>query len=203
MAESKIPLMEDDVEIIKKLGNKPGSENKLQTSELKSKFDEGSVLLKTHLNKVIGILNTMLGSSGSLLSGGNMMGALNMNGYRLFGISNPTDWNHAANKKYVDDAVETVEEYVDGKHLEASVSLPASGWSDAAPYTQAVNVDGITANDKPHYGVVYSGDTAAQLAQKEAFAAVDDLETGEGAVTFTCFEDKPETDLTVQLEVNR
>ena len=102
MAESKIPLMEDDVEIIKKLGNKPGSENKLQTPELKSKFDEGSVLLKAHLNKVIGILNTLLGSAGGLLDGGNMMGALNMNGYRLFGISNPTDWNHAANKGYVD-----------------------------------------------------------------------------------------------------
>ena len=102
MAESKIPLMEDDVEIIKKLGNKPGSENKLQTPELKSKFDEGSVLLKAHLNKVIGILNTLLGSAGGLLDGGNMMGALNMNGYRLFGISNPTDWDHAANKGYVD-----------------------------------------------------------------------------------------------------
>lgn len=203
MAESKIPLMEDDVEIIKKLGNKPGSENKLQTSELKSKFDEGSVLLKTHLNKVIGILNTLLGSTGGLLDGGNMMGALNMNGYRLFGIIAPTEWNHAANKKYIDDAVETVEEYVDGKHLEASVSLPASGWSDAAPYTQTVNVDGITASDKPHYSVVYSGDTAAQLAQKEAFSVVDDLETGEGTVTFTCFEDKPETNITVQLEVNR
>ena len=33
--------------------------------------------------------------------------------------------------------------------------------------------------------------------------AVDDLDSAAGSVTFTCFEDKPGIDLTIQLEVNR
>ena len=189
MAESKIPLMEDDVEIIKKLGNKPGSENKLQTPELKSKFDEGSVLLKAHLNKVIGILNTLLGSAGGLLDGGNMMGALNMNGYRLFGISNPTDWNHAVNKGYVDTVI-------------VPKTLTASGWvGDSAPYTQTVAVDGITDGRRCMVYPAYGDDTTANLAMREACACVSYAKRNGQNVIFTCLEDKPTVDIDVVLEV--
>lgn len=190
MAESKIPLMEDDVEIIKKLGNKPGSENKLQTPELKSKFDEGSVLLKAHLNKVIGILNTLLGSAGGLLDGGNMMGALNMNGYRLFGISNPTDWNHAANKGYVDTVI-------------VPKTLTASGWvGDSAPYTQTVAVDGITDGRRARVYPAYGGvNIDTDLAMREACAAVSYAKRDGQNVIFTCLEDKPGVDIPVMVEV--
>ena len=81
-----------------------------------------------------------------------------------------------------------------------TVQLTAAGWSAEAPYTQTVTLDGILATDQPHYGVVY---TAAWEAEKEAFAVVDDLDTAENSLTFTCYEEKPEADLTIQLEVNR
>ena len=188
MAESKIPLMEDDVEIIKKLGNKPGSENKLQTPELKSKFDEGSVLLKAHLNKVIGILNTLLGSAGGLLDGGNMMGALNMNGYRLFGISNPTDWNHAANKGYVDTVI-------------VPKTLTASGWvGDSAPYTQTVAVDGLTDGRRAMVYPAYGEDPDANLALAKACAMVSFASRDGDTITITCLEDKPGVDIPVMVE---
>ena len=92
-------------------------------------------------------------------------------------------------------------EYVDSLHFFAGVVLPASGWSDAAPYTQTVSVSSILGTDRPIWGVMYSANNA--IAEKEAFALVDDLDTADGIVTFTCFEDKPEVDLTIQLEVNR
>ena len=89
-------------------------------------------------------------------------------------------------------------------HSILSISLSAGAWlGDSAPYTQTIRVEGILETDTPHYGVAYSIDTTTALAQKEAFAMVDDLDTADGSVKFTCFEEKPEVDLTVQLEVNR
>ncbi len=85
-----------------------------------------------------------------------------------------------------------------------TVRLYASDWTgDSAPYTQEVSVEGITANDCPHYGVVYSEDFDTKVSEKESFAKVDDLETADGKVTFYCFEDKPDVSLNIQMEVLR
>lgn len=108
-------------------------------------------------------------------------------------VQAPTEDSNPATKGYVDDAIAHT-------HMTDTVSLPASGWSANAPYVQTVAVDGILATDQPHYGVVYSENWEAE---KAAFAAVDDLDSANGSVTFTCFEEKPEADLTIQLEVNR
>lgn len=118
-------------------------------------------------------------------SGGAMTGPLT--------VLTPTEDGHAASKGYVDT-------YVGSKHVSGQVTLPASGWSASAPYTQSVALEGILAADCPHYGVVYSGNWEAE---KEAFSLVDKLETGENTLTFTCYEEKPECDLILQLEVNR
>lgn len=86
----------------------------------------------------------------------------------------------------------------------ATIVLPANGWSGAAaPYTQTVQVEGILETDQPHYGVIYSADSGTAKAEKEAFAMVDDLDTAAGSVVFTCFEEAPAINLTIQLEVNR
>ena len=98
------------------------------------------------------------------------------------------------------DALTGAKDYTDSKHMTAEVTLLASGWSDAAPYSQTVAVQGILATDQPHYGVVYSENWEAE---KEAFALVDELDTSDGSVTFTCYEEKPGADLTIQMEVNR
>ena len=126
-------------------------------------------------------------------TGGVMTGPIAMGGSRVTGLVEPEDAGDGATKGYVD-----------GKHFIATVSLPAAGWAgDAAPYTQTVAVPGILETDRPHYGVIYSGTAEEKGLQKEGFALVDDLDTGSDSVMFTCLEEKPEADLTVQLEVNR
>ena len=121
-------------------------------------------------------------------SGGVMSGAL--------AVLAPTQDNHPATRKYVNDLASNL-------YLATRVTLSAEGWTGDGPYTQSVAVEGMRYTDRPHYGVRYSEDLTTALAEKEAFALVDDLDSGDGSVTFTCFEEKPGVDLTVQLEVNR
>lgn len=106
----------------------------------------------------------------------------------------------------IDSKVQTLEsDMTDVKSKLArhpSLTLYAASWAGEGPYTQTVALSGITENDRPHWSIVYSEDPETRLAEKEAFAMVDDLETFDGTVTFTCFEDKPEIDLDIQLEVN-
>lgn len=142
------------------------------------------------------------------LKGGTMGGTLDMNENILKGIPTPTEKDHAVNKEYAEfkaeEALNDAKKYSDEKHQEPSAVLTAAGWiGDTAPYTQTVAVEGILATDEPHYAVVYSGELDNKLNQKEAFSLIDDLETADGSITFTCLEEKPEIDLTIQMEVNR
>jgi hypothetical protein len=206
-----IPKLETDVQIVSKIPNYPGSEGGLSPDAFKAKFDEAPQIIKDYINKILipemdktvdvqALLNGILDASltqaekaaqakavGDALngklskSGGNMTGAMT--------VLEPAEDANPATKKYVDNM-----------HMAAEVTLLASGWSDAAPYTQTIAVEGILATDQPHYGVVYSHNWEAE---KEAFSAVDELDTADGSVTFTCYEEKPGADLTIQMEVNR
>lgn len=114
-------------------------------------------------------------------SGGTMTGPVT--------VLEPQQANHPATK-----------DYVDSKRLGFTLNLPAAGWTGEGPFTQTLPLAGILATDVPHYGILYSDNWAAE---KEAFAMVDELDTADGSVTFTCYEDKPEANLSIQMEVNR
>lgn len=127
-------------------------------------------------------------------TGGTMTGDIAMSGTRVTGLGDPVEAGDAVNKKYVDDK----------KKIFPPVVLTANGWAgDAAPYTQTVQVEGITVNDDPDYWLVYSGTNDEMIAQKEAFAVIDRLTTADGSITVTCFEDMPEVDITIGMEVHR
>lgn len=123
-------------------------------------------------------------------TGGTMTGDIAMNGKRVTGLADPVEDGDAANKGYVD-----------GTELRAT--LPASGWSASEPYTQTVAVAGITVDDDPDYWPVYSGTNDEMIDQKEAFAAIDRLTTANGSITVICFEEKPEVNITIGMEVHR
>ncbi|WP_368182168.1 hypothetical protein [Anaerotruncus rubiinfantis] len=90
------------------------------------------------------------------------------------------------------------------KSVTYTITLTAAGWQGAAaPYTQTVAVAGILVTDTPHYTAVYSGTNDQKIAQQEAWSMVSEDSTANGSITFVCFEDKPEVDLALQLEVIR
>ena len=82
-------------------------------------------------------------------------------------------------------------------------TLTAAGWSANAPYTQTVAVAGVTAGKSPYITPVYSGVADADIALREACAAVSYAKPGSGTITFVCLEDKPQTNIPVQVEVKR
>lgn len=130
-------------------------------------------------------------------TGGIMEGALSMGGNRLTGLPTPQEDSDAATKAYVDAA--------GGGTVYLQVTLTAENWTgeSGGPYTQRLYSAGITADDRPHFGLVYSGGREERLAQKEGWGKVDDLDTEVNYLTFTCLEEKPSVNLTVQLELHR
>ena len=81
------------------------------------------------------------------------------------------------------------------------VSLPASGWSSAYPYTQTVAVSGFSDEDEPVLTMLIS-ETATEedvKAYKKAFGLIFAGEVTSEQATFYA-QKKPATDITVGLK---
>lgn len=80
--------------------------------------------------------------------------------------------------------------------------LPASGWtgSASAGYTQTVSCEGMTADVVTLPPAIQpTGVRETDIATREALGYISMVETLEGQVTVTCWEDKPTVDLTIYL----
>lgn len=80
------------------------------------------------------------------------------------------------------------------------ITLPAAAWSGAAPYTQTVEVAGVLATDVPIIGLaIADGATSEDVKlQAKAWGCVDRAVTGDGTITFYCYNKLPAVDFTVQ-----
>lgn len=59
-----IPKLEDDLAVISKLGEYPGSDDGLSTEEFKAKFDEAVLIIQKYLNKkLIPLLDKLIGET--------------------------------------------------------------------------------------------------------------------------------------------
>lgn len=84
----------------------------------------------------------------------------------------------------------------------ATITVPASGWSASAPYTQTISITGLTAamDIMPTLNVTTSS-TAAQVASwKKALGMIDDGTTANGSITFKCYSKKPTVDIPLYLK---
>ncbi len=82
------------------------------------------------------------------------------------------------------------------------VSLPYSGWSGSAPYTQTVSVSGMTADWVPGvpslalYGTV---DATELITKTEALGCIKMITSAAGTLTFTAPEDKPDRSINIRV----
>lgn len=82
------------------------------------------------------------------------------------------------------------------------VSLPASGWSGSAPYTQTVSISGMTEDWVPGVPTAVLGSNVAVstlLAATEALGCIKMITSAAGTLTFTAPEDKPSASLTLRV----
>lgn len=84
--------------------------------------------------------------------------------------------------------------------IDDTATLPASGWSDTAPYTQTVDAPRMAALYEPIVDIVLTGAAEDKAAQLEAWSAVSEIETGEGTITAMCLEDRPECNIQIRLK---
>lgn len=73
------------------------------------------------------------------------------------------------------------------------IVLPSSGWSASAPYTQTVQVSGVTAEDTPIISLYHPAGTTyeEEKAAKKAYSCISWVDTGPGTITATCLGKKP------------
>ena len=124
-------------------------------------------------------------------TGGTMTGAVNMGGNALSNLKAPASAGDAATKGYVD-----------GKRVVLSASIGPT-WNGEPPYKKGVSVAGILETDTPHVTPVYDADPEKAMAQRDAWSCISCAEAKDGIIWFTCFEDKPESPIHIQIEVVR
>lgn len=128
-------------------------------------------------------------------SGGTMTGDIAMSGNKVTGLGTPLDNADAANKSYVDTALNGV------KTVSVSATLTVAGWIGSAPYVQSVTIEGMTNAKKAMAYPVYGSDTPANIALKEACGMVSFASRSGSVLTFTCLEDKPTVAIPITVEV--
>ena len=85
--------------------------------------------------------------------------------------------------------------------VDYQATLPAAGWTGSGPYTQTITVAGLTNGRRCMVHPAYGDDVDANLAMQQAAGCISYAKRDGQNVTFTCLEDKPEIDISVDVEV--
>lgn len=88
-------------------------------------------------------------------------------------------------------------------HGVVTINLTETWTGLQPPHTQNVDVEGILANDTPFITPVYSSETATAVLQNKDYNKIDNVECIDGRIFFTCFTEKPENPLTLQVKIVR
>lgn len=197
----------EDLNFVANLGDDPKRDDGLSTPQFKSVFDKAGLIIQNFINNklipglegavseegLLSQINTVLGKkldkSGGRITGDlNMNANINMNGNSVSGLTDPVEDGDAVPKSYTDT-----------KRLEKTLLF--STWSDSAPFTQTVTVEGLTDEVFARVYPVYPAALADKLALAEETAKVKNCTRSRNTMTFECWEEKPVKDIPIVVEV--
>ena len=102
-------------------------------------------------------------------------------------------------KSVEDQTYYASKDYVATKRRTAT--LTASGWSDAAPFTQTITVESLSDEVFARAYPVYPAALSEKLELSEETAKVKNCTRSGNTMTFECWEDKPVKDIPIVVEV--
>jgi hypothetical protein len=156
-----IPKFLEDLNIISRIGDKPGSDSGLTTEQFKAKFDEGILKIQNYINeRLIPGIESSVSEEGLLQqiaevlnrkldkAGGVMTGNIDMNGQKITNLPAPVNDGDAATKEFT-------EAYSEKKAMRFhDVVVPASAFSSDTtdenfPFRASIPLKDVTANMIP------------------------------------------------------
>lgn len=85
-----------------------------------------------------------------------------------------------------------------------TATIPTTGWSSSAPYTNTITVSGMLASDSNFpVSPTYSTTATTRKLQAEAWGKVTMIAAGANSITVTCDEEIPTTAIPIQITVVR
>lgn len=197
----------EDLNFVANLGDDPKRDDGLSTPQFKSVFDKAGLIIQNFINNklipglegavseegLLSQINTVLGkkldkSGGTITGELNMNAKINMNGNSVSGLIDPAEDGDAVPKSYADT-----------KPIEKTLLF--SGWSDSAPFTQTITVEGLSDEVFARVYPVYPATLAEKLELAEETAKVRNCTRSENTMTFECWEEKPVKDIPIVVEV--
>lgn len=85
--------------------------------------------------------------------------------------------------------------------IDKTCTFLVDGWSNTVPYTQTVEVKGMTSALNPRIDVIISDNVAVGKKEEVAFSYFTRVTTSDGSLTAYCYETKPNVDLNIMIEV--
>lgn len=81
-------------------------------------------------------------------------------------------------------------------------NLAIDNWNgDTAPYTQTINMSGITADNSPIIDLIVSDDITLGKEEITQWSYITKATTGENIITFSCYEKKPSITMNFKVKV--
>ena len=82
-----------------------------------------------------------------------------------------------------------------------TVTLSTANWTGTgAPYTQSININDMLSSYIPQVSLLVSDTVSTAITQQEEYSKISRIDSRNGSVLFTCYEEKPTVDLNVRIE---